>query len=552
MPHRMRVLLLLTLLLATSAFATDDDPRIVELEAFVNRMMEAQHMTGLSVAVTHGDFHWEHGFGFADLENGVVATADTSYRMASVTKPMTAVAALNLMEEGKLDLDAEVQRYVEYFPRKPQPVTVRQLLAHQGGISHYKDYEKEGRIREPKTTREAVDLFAGWDLIAEPGTKYSYSSYGYNLLGAVIEGASGQPYGTYLREQVWLPLGMTSTMLDDPRAIVPHRAEGYVIEDGVLRRSEYVDISSRFAGGGTRSTVGDMLRFIEGIAAGKVLNAETRERAWSRQPTRDGRSTRYGLGFGVFSRNGRWIIAHSGAQQETRTNLSIVPSEKFAVALASNFENADLGVFEDKLFELFLGDPAPRGMRASRAEDAPLLEALQAAYTAGLSYYDRHGKAMTTAPRELDAAFRFLREGKNLADGAHPLTGEPLVKIGSYVASVLGDTGRYHREGALRFFADYARVAKEHRLDAKTAARVRQWNDDWSRVWVSDLAALTFWEEDALDVIERNREALLASSVRPDFERLLMGYTEFQPGQAERAKALSAALYPKATPTPPP
>jgi CubicO group peptidase (beta-lactamase class C family) len=539
----MRVFLL-TLLLATAAFGADD-PRIVELEAFVNRMMEAQRMPGLSVAVTHGDFHWERGFGFADLENHVVATAETSYRMGSVSKPMTALAVLELMEEGKLDLDAEVQRYVEYFPRKPQPVTVRQLLAHQGGISHYKNYDVEGRIREPKTTREAVDLFASWELVAEPGTKYVYSSYGYNLLGAVVEGASGQPFGAYLREHVWVPLGMTSTMLDDPRAIVPHRAHGYVLEDGVLRRSEYVDISSRFGGGGTRSTVGDMLRMVEGVAAGKVLNAETRERAWSRQPTRDGRYTRYGLGFGVYSRNGRQVVAHSGAQQETRTIVSIVPSEKFAVALATNFENADLSVFEDKLFELFLGDPRPVVPRAARADDAPLLEALQAAYTTGLSYYDRHGRPMTTDPRELDAAFRFLREGKNLGDGAHPVAGEPLVKIGSYIASVLGDSDRYHREGALRFFADYARVARKHRLDAKTAARVKAWNEEWARVWTPDLAALTFWEQDALDVIERNRESLLASSVRPDFERLLAGYAEFQPGDAERAKALSAALYPK-------
>jgi hypothetical protein len=414
---------------------------------------------------------------------------------------------------------------------------VRQLLAHQGGISHYRDYDKEGRIREPKTTREAVDLFASWDLVAEPGTKFVYSSYGYNLLGAVVEGASGQPYGTYLREQVWLPLGMNATVLDDPRAIIPHRAHGYVLEDGVLRRSEYVDISSRFAGGGTRSTVGDMLRLVEGIAAGKVLNSDTRERAWTRQPTRDGRFTRYGLGFGVYARKGRWIIAHSGSQQETRTNVSIVPTKQFAVALASNFENADLGVFEDKLFELFLGDPPTIGLRAARAEDAPLLEALQAAYSNGLAYYDRHRRAMTTDARELDAAFRFLRDGKNLAD-------EPLVKVGSYIASVLGDTGRYHRAGALRFFADYALLPK-HRLDTKTVSRVRQWDEEWSRVWAPELAALTFWEEDVLDVIDRNREALLASSVRPDFERLLAGYAEFAPGQAERAKALSAALYPK-------
>ncbi len=535
-----------TLLLAAAPLFAQTDPRIAEFERFAAQMMEAQQMPGLSVAVSYGDFRWERGFGFSDLENGVSATPQTSYRMGSVSKPMTAIAILELVEEGKVDLDAEVQRYVDSFPRKPRPVTVRQLLAHQGGISHYRDYDVEGRIREPKTTREAIALFAGWDLVAEPGTKMVYSSYGYNLLGAVVEGASGQAYGTFLRERVWTPLGMTSTLMDDPRAIIPHRAQGYVLEDGKLLRSEYVDISSRFGGGGTRSTVGDMLRMVEGLANGKVLKPETRELAWSMQPVRDGHLTRYGLGFGLYSRHGRYVVAHSGSQQETRTNVTIIPSAKFAVALASNFENADLDPFEDKLIELFLGDPRPIGARAANAEDAALVAALQSAFNAGMAYYDRHGRAMTTDDRELAAAFRFLREGKNLADGVHPVAGEPLTKIGSYIASVLGDKERYHREGAFRFFAGYARVARRHRLDAKTIARVRQWDEEWSRVMTPELRRLTFHEKDALDVLEKHRDALLASSVRPDFERELTFMKN------DRANALLEALYPKLSPTPRP
>jgi CubicO group peptidase (beta-lactamase class C family) len=260
---------ILFLLVAAGAFAQEDHAaKLRAFEQFAEEAMRAQKMPGLSVAVMHGDFRWSRGFGFADVENEVPARADSSYRMASVTKPMTAVAVLKLFEEGKIDLDAEVQTYVPYFPRKAHPVTVRQLLAHQGGISHYRDYDKEGRIREPKSTREALEIFANFDLVNEPGTAYRYTSYGYNLLGAVIEGASGKSYGEYMRETVWTPLGMTSTRLDDPRALIPHRVTGYVLEKGELRRSEYVDISSRFAAGGTRSTVGDMIRFIEGIANG--------------------------------------------------------------------------------------------------------------------------------------------------------------------------------------------------------------------------------------------------------------------------------------------
>ena len=113
------------------------------------------------------------------------------YRLASVTNPMTATAILQLVEQGKIDLDADVQKYVPYFPKKNYPVTVRNLLGHLGGISHYKDYSVEGHFKKAKNTKESLAVFMDWNLVAEPGTRFNYTSYEYNLLGAVIEGASG-------------------------------------------------------------------------------------------------------------------------------------------------------------------------------------------------------------------------------------------------------------------------------------------------------------------------------------------------------------------------
>ncbi len=550
----MRVFLF-TLVFAASAFA--QDPRIRAFEQFAEEAMKAQKMPGLSVAVMHGDFRWSRGFGFADVENQVPARAESSYRMASVTKPMTAVAVLKLVDEGKIDLDAEVQTYVPYFPRKAHEVTVRQLLAHQGGISHYRDYSIEGRIRERKNTQEAIAIFADFDLVAEPGTKYHYSSYGYNLLGAVIEGASGKSFGEYMTENVWKPLGMTSTRMDDPRALVPHRVTGYRLDDGQLRRSEYVDISSRFGGGGTRSTVDDMIRFIEGLANGKVLKAATRELAWTAQPTRDGRYTNYGLGFGNVVARGRWGIGHSGAQQETRTDLFYFPRERFAVALASNFEHADLDVFGNELVELFLGQPRDIGMRSNDDAEMTMLRALNEAFTYGLAYYHRHDRPMTTEPRELAKAFRYfhdaLKDRKLVDDGRHPVAGEPLTKVGSYVASVLaakGDLGAYHREGALRFFDDYARAAKAHRLERSLVARVAKWQGEWSRVLTPELQALDVSTPAGLAALERHRDALAAASVKPDFAGDLIGVAENHArsgdiASAVRVASLGYALYPR-------
>jgi hypothetical protein len=221
------------------------------------------------------------------------------------------------------------------------------------------------------------------------------------------------------------------------------------------------------------------------------------------------------------------------------------------VALASNFEDADLYPFEEKLIELFLGEPPPVNVRATNDEDARVWEALDTTYASGLAYYDRYGRAMTTDPRELAEAFRYFRtalkpDAKQIADGAQPVAGQPFVKVGSYIASVLAADRKdaLYRDGTLRFFADYAAVARPHKLDKALVARVLKWNDEWSRVWTPELRALTFYEPDALDVLEHHRNAIATAALRPNFERALIGIAERDPASTKRALTLGVALYP--------
>ncbi|HWS70789.1 MAG TPA: serine hydrolase domain-containing protein, partial [Thermoanaerobaculia bacterium] len=442
------------LLVSFAAAAQPYDDKLRDFEAFAQQQLKAANMPGLSVAVMKDDFVWSKGFGFADVENQVQATAESSYRLASVTKPMTATAMLKLAEEGTIDLDAEVQTYVPTFPRKQWPITVRQLLGHLGGIPHYRDAGAELHFREPKNTAEALAVFRDFDLVAEPGTRYSYSSYGYVLLGAIIEGATGKPYAQVMREKVWGPLGMIATRMDDPRAVIAHRVRGYELRDGKLRNSEYVDVSSRFAAGGTRSTVVDMLAFVRGLDADKVLKRETLERMWTAQATKDGRATRYGLGWEIHSLAGRFAVFHDGAQAETNTYLVYVPRVHFAIALATNLEAANLNVFADRLALLFLGDDWASRMwiRGSRGDQAAGVGILSA-FNAGFAYYDRYGRASTTDAKELANAFRALNES---VDGKQAPR-EELVKVGSHIAHSLAPHGleRYHHEGPFAFFADY-------------------------------------------------------------------------------------------------
>ncbi len=333
--HRIaRFFLALTLVvLTTTAHAADPyAKKLRAFEAAVLAEMQKSHIPGLTIGFVKDDYLWVKGFGTSDLENNTLATADSAYRYASVQKSMTAVAVLQLVEQGRMDLDAEIQTYVPYFPRKEHPVTVRQLLGHLGGIPHYVDRAKEQHIREHKTTREAIAIFESFPLAAEPGTKWVYSSYGYNLLGAAIEGASKQSYADYMRDHVWRPAGMAATRMDDPLALIPHRVRGYQLVDGELRNSEFIDISSRFAAGGTRGTVPDLLRFMKALNEGKLLSPQSIATMVTPMVTRGGGHTGfpgtegYAMGWNVMKQPSGLVYVNDGGQQETRTFILNVPT----------------------------------------------------------------------------------------------------------------------------------------------------------------------------------------------------------------------------------
>ena len=166
-----------------------------EIEKLVSQEMARQNMPGISVAVAMGgELVWSAGYGLADLENFVPAKALTMYRLASVSKPITAVAAMQLSEAGKLDLDQSIRRYVPGFPVKPWTITARHLLGHLGGIRHYENGEEINSTRHYPDMLSPLKIFQNDPLVAEPGARFHYSSYGYVLLGAAIEAAAGQRY----------------------------------------------------------------------------------------------------------------------------------------------------------------------------------------------------------------------------------------------------------------------------------------------------------------------------------------------------------------------
>ncbi len=380
--------------------------QLAEFDAFVQQQMAADKVPGISVGFIKDGAMWTKGYGFADIENRSPAKSESMYRMASVNKPMTALAVLQLAEKGKIDLDAEVQTYVPYFPKKKFPVTVRQLLGHIGGISHYQDYDKEGHFKDRKNTRQAIAVFENFDLINEPGTRYSYSSYGYNLLGAVIEGASGMPYAKYMTDNIWKPLGMNTTTMDDPYVMIPNRVRGYENVDGQIRNSEFVDISSRFSAGGIRASVIDMLKFGSGFNNGIVLSPKSLALMYDSMTTKNGEITNYSAGWSTNPTNGRFVLSHSGGQQETSTFLFTFPSRKLTIAVAANLEGANTQPFIMKLFELITGESASTNTYIGGDRNrVPLIVAVQQTFEEGRGYFEKRASAFTEDQKEMTDAF---------------------------------------------------------------------------------------------------------------------------------------------------
>ena len=321
--------------------------RIQAVEAAIAAAMSAQRIPGLSVSlVTGGELRWSSGYGQADLENEVPATPDTVYRLASVSKPITAVAAMQLAEQGKLDLDAPVQKYLPSFPAKPWPVTTRQLLGHLGGIRHYAEGELES-TRHYATLTEALDIFQNDPLLHEPGTRYLYSTYGFTLVGAVIEAASGATFGDYVRKNVFEPAGMTTTRVDDVFEIIPHRARGYQKgRGGALQNSGLADTSYKVPGGGLCATAPDLARFAIALWKGTLVRPETRRQMFTTLKTRDGKPTGYGLGWALSTdARGRGEVFHRGGQQRVTSLLYTQPDRGLAVVLFANLEGIGSAVF---------------------------------------------------------------------------------------------------------------------------------------------------------------------------------------------------------------
>ena len=277
-----------------------------------------------------------------------------------------------LYEQGRLDFDAPIQRYVPSFPEKRWPITVRQVAGHLSGIRHYRGDEVLS-ARRYATVLEGLKIFRDDSLLFQPGERYSYSSYGWNLLSAVVEGASGENFLAYMQENVFDPLGLIHTVADHTDSIIPQRTSFYErAEDGRVLNAPFVDNSYKWAGGGFISTPEDMVRFGLAHLGNDFLKRETVETLWASQRTNDGSETGYGIGWRTGMTGGMTrYVQHSGGSVGGTTFLLVLPERRAAIAMVGNMSQAPAGYVPSLLIlEAFL---APEALVAEAEDTAPNL-----------------------------------------------------------------------------------------------------------------------------------------------------------------------------------
>lgn len=523
--------------------ARESDPyeaAVKKFESIVKEQLSKGRLAGLSAAFRVRDHQWANGYGYADIENKVPATADSSYRLASISKPFSVAGILLLVEEGKINLDEQIQKYVPYFPQKKWPVTVRQLLGHLGGISHYRDYEKECGTVKHMTMKEGIAVFGDWPLIHEPGTKFQYTSYGFNLLGAMVEEVAGEPIGEFMQKKVWKKLGMDHTGIDYLYSLVPNRVRGYRLRpDGTIENTRPVSTSLKIAGGGLRSTVKDMVAFAHGLNHNKLLTLEQKKEMWTSMVTSENKRIGYGMGWFISDFNGRFSVSHGGAQEGTRTFLLHLPAHDMTVAVASNLEGSNPAILGRRLMGFLLNEPVDvPGVYSGNWRNDLRIRTFRVLFKLGSAYFDRNRRALTNDRGKLKKAFGYLnlmgsdesvgklknRGNKWFSDGCHPLTEDAFLTAGSHIMSVLhekfGDQwlDKVWRKGPLFMVSEYAKLDTRFSLAPVLGTFAGKWQRDWERTWTEEIYNIKISPEaDPDNMLQRLGRLFKNRHIYPDF-----------------------------------
>ncbi len=365
--------LLLLCLCGAESFAQDVAPKLAE---YADALAAQRRFSGVALVAREGKVVFGRAYGMANYELAAPNTAETKFRIGSMTKPFTATAVMLLQERGRLSVQDSICKYVSDCPAAWQPITLRHLLSHTSGLAKQDkaaDYLKTAML--PMTVAQLIEGFKNRSPEFKPGERFDYNNNGYVLLGQVIERASGEPYEAFMRENLFAPLGMNDTGYDRHEPVIRNRAAGYVRDGASLLNAAYIDQSQPFSAGALYSTAGDLLRWDQALYTEKFLPRKILEEMFT--PA----AGPYGYGWFVTRQFGRRVLWHGGGTPGFAAALLRFPEERVTIIVLSNLENAPVLRMGNDLAAIVFGEKyeIPKERTAVKV-DVKTLEAYRGEY----------------------------------------------------------------------------------------------------------------------------------------------------------------------------
>ncbi len=336
--QRITIALLLAACLTIHSTVASEGDAATRIDQIMASRYPKDEPGAVALAARQGEVVLRRAYGLANLELQVPVQPEMVFGLASVTKVFTAVAALKLVDQGKLRLDEKV---VDYLPNltNTKGVTIAHLMSHTSGMTgpaaEVPGYRVENIHREV-TSEDLVATYADFPLLFEPGERYKYSNEGMATLARIVEIASEQSWEDFLRQHIFEPAGMRSTYYGGHRRVIPQAVSGYTQQDDGWRQARQVSLTRGFGMGGLFSTVDDLFAFHNALIAGNLVKPKTLEAMLTPYPLIDGGHSRYGYGFVVVNRSGNKFVGHGGALPGMSTFVGILPEhEVFVTVLTS-------------------------------------------------------------------------------------------------------------------------------------------------------------------------------------------------------------------------
>ncbi len=334
---------------------------------FVNGYLKKNQIPGCAIMVRQGGkVVLSAGYGMADLEHGVRVTPETVFQSGSMGKQFTATAVMMLVEERKLSLDDPISKHLT-VPSRWSNLTVRHLLTHTSGLG---DYPEDFSLQKNYTEADLLKMITAQPLAFAAGEKWNYSNLGYVTLGLLIRKVSGKFYGDLLQERIFGPLGMKHTRIINEADIIPNRAAGYELKDGVLKNQEWVSPTvNTTADGSLYFTIEDIARWDEALAAEKLLSRAGFEQMWTPVKLKSGSTAPYGFGWGIHTtKSGHRMLEHGGAWQGFVSYIARCPDDRLSVVVFCNRAGANAGYIAKRVAGFYLPELAPQAHTAVKLD----------------------------------------------------------------------------------------------------------------------------------------------------------------------------------------